>query len=196
MDPQYSYDVELLEANVMGASDGFEKLINRCSDEIILSLMGNNLTTEVKEGSLAAAKQHQGASSLMAQSEGRALALTLTNQVIRPFALFNFGNADMAPIAEWNTDPPEDEELKSKCFAAFSKGMSDLKSAGYGIENVEQVAKDLGLRIKLKEIQVPMPEMPGAPGSPKDGEPGVTVSKKEMVQPNGKPIPDMPKAPK
>ena len=201
VEPHFGYDVELLESNIAGASDGFEKLIDRCSDEIILSIMGNNLTTEVTGGSLAASKAHQSASNLMAAAEGRALATTLTQQVIRPFALFNFGNADFAPIAEWNTDPPEDEQIKASCFASFAKGISDLKSAGFAIENVEQVAKDLGLRVKLKESEVPMPEMPGAPGSPKPGGPGAAVAKngtghKEPDGDEGKEMPQMPKVQK
>lgn len=164
VDQSYSYDVELMESNITGASDGFEKLINRCSDEIIMALMGNNLTTEVTGGSLAAAKAHQGASTMSTRAKGRALANTLTTQIIRPFTAFNFGDPSFACIAEWDTSPPEDQESKARSFAAFTKGLSDLATAGYKLTNAERVAKSIGLKVVLEDAPEPTPELASKTG--------------------------------
>ena len=176
VDAQYSYDVELLESAVGDASAGYESFINRCSDEITLAIMGQNLTTQVTGGSMAASKTHKQGDNQQVQADGRALALTLTTQVCRPFALFNFGDARFAPVATWDTAPPDDQEAKGRSFAAFTKGLSDLKAAGYELENAEAVAKELGLKVRLKSAPTPAPAAASPTGhaepdgdEPKDG---------------------------
>lgn len=181
VDDRNSYGVELLDGHVADSTSGFETFIERCSSEITLALMGQNLTTEVKEGSLAAARVHADVKQQIIAADARALASTIYTQLARPFALFNFGDAKYAPVIEWDTTPPDDEVSKSTVFTSFAKGVADLRIAGYRVDNLESMAKDLGLELQLSEAPLPgvaagddagsqkMPGMPGIPSVVKEG---------------------------
>jgi phage gp29-like protein len=123
----------------------FKALIEACNDEITLALLGQNLTSQVKEGSFAAARVHADVRQAILEADARALARTLYTQVLRPFAAVNFGDADLAPSIEWDVRPPEDLETKAKTFAAFGQGVAFLRQAGVSIDNIEQFARRFGL---------------------------------------------------
>ncbi len=181
-----SYAIDLLEAKTADASNAFRSLIEICNTEITLSLNGTNLTTEVSGGSLAASKTHKQNDNQIVQSEGRALALTLETQIMRPFTAFNFGDPRYTPRAAWDTSPPEDEEAKGRSFESFAKGLSDISAAGYEVENPEQVGKSMGLLIKLKKKD---PQLVDATGTPMQPQVEGQSSKKAKPAPSsfGKP---------
>lgn len=144
-DPQIGkYDLEWLETN--GQSwDGFQGLITQCNSEITLSILGQNLTSEVKEGSFAAARVHADVRQAILEFDARALSQTIYTQMARPFAAINFGNPDLAPRSCWDITPYEDNKAAADTFLAFSSAANLLRIAGYEIENIEKVAKQFGL---------------------------------------------------
>ena len=169
VDEKFSYSVELLEAKIAEASGGFKSLIDMCNGEITLALMGQNLTTEVSSGSLAAAEVHEQGSNQKTQASARSLAKTVNTQIARPFALFNYGDAKYAPVGKWDTTPPDNKALKSQTFANFAKGIADLSSAGVRVKNIAKLAKSMGLSIDV--VMAALDQGPEGSGAPPRGAP-------------------------
>ena len=131
----------------------FKALIEQCNDEITLALLGQNLTSQVKEGSLAAARVHADVRQSILESDARALAKTIYNQISRPFAALNFGDADLAPRVEWDIRPQEDMEQKARTFGAFSAALFQLRQAGLTVQDADRFARRFGLGgLNLKEV--------------------------------------------
>jgi hypothetical protein len=154
VEKQYSYDLAYLEAND-GNWEGFQKLIEACSMEITLALQGQNLTTEVKEGSLAAARVHADIKQALLEADARALAYTIYMQIARAFAAINFGNPDLAPLVEWDVSPPEDYVVKTATFKSFSESIHQLRVAGNDVDDINSLAADFGLHLSTPFIKVP-----------------------------------------
>jgi phage gp29-like protein len=154
--PQLSYDVQLLEARDT-AHAGFQELIERCDIEITLSLLAQNLTSEVKEGSFAAARVHADVRQSLLECDARALAEMVYRQIARPFAAMNFGNPDLAPRVIWNVKPYEDDQTAAATFKTLADGLFQLRQAGFepkDVKDVVRLADSFGLklgRIKASE---------------------------------------------
>lgn len=151
------YDLRYLEAS---ADDWqtFKSLIEQCNDEITLALLGQNLTSQVKEGSLAAARVHADVRQAILEADARALAKTIYVQILRPFAALNFGDPNLAPRAEWDVRPPEDLETKGKTFQAFAQAINQLRQAGFALKDARKFARRFGLQgldlVKVDPVQV------------------------------------------
>ncbi len=168
VEPGGSFDVELLEAKDT-AHEGFRMLISQCDTEITLSLLAQNLTTEVKEGSYAAARVHADVRQALLEADARGLALTIYQQLARPFAAMNFGNADLAPRVLWNVEPYEDGATRAGTLLTFSQSLVNLKNAGLALEprDVERLAKSMGVDIgHLREVEAAIAGGGGPPGRP------------------------------
>jgi phage gp29-like protein len=139
------YDLRYLEPKDR-AWQAFLELIRQCNDEITLALLGQNLTSEVKEGSLAAARVHADVRQVILEADARALARTLYTQVLRPFAALNFGDARYAPRVTWDVRPQEDLEQKARTFQAFATALNELRQAGFALDEVERFARAFGIR--------------------------------------------------
>ena len=125
----------------------FKALIEQCNDEITLALLGQNLTSQVKEGSFAAARVHADVRQAILEADARALERTLYVQVMRPFAALNFGDADLAPLVKWDVKPPEDYETRAKTLTAFGQGLSALRMAGVKLKDPVRFARTIGLNL-------------------------------------------------
>lgn len=129
----------------------FKALVDQCNDEITLALLGQNLTTQVKEGSFAAARVHADVRQAILEADARALARTLYVQLLRPFAAINFGDADLAPTVHWNVSPPEDHKTNALTFMAYSQAVNYMRIGGYKVKDPVALARRYG--IKLGEIE-------------------------------------------
>lgn len=155
VDPRTSYDVELLEARDT-AHDGFRTLIAACDTEITLSLLAQNLTSEIKEGSMAAARVHADVRQALIEADARSLTDTIYNQMARPFAAFNFGNADLAPRVVWNVAPYEDNAVAVNTLLQFSQAIYAFRNAGLEVSDVERLAKDFGINLGSLKAAEPL----------------------------------------
>jgi phage gp29-like protein len=133
------YDLRYLEPKDENWQ-AFKALIDQCNDEITLALLGQNLTTQVKEGSFAAARVHADVRQSILEAEARSLAKTIYLQVARPFAALNFGNADYAPTIKWDVSPVEDAGTMAQALSVFSQAVRTLREAGELID-VKRLAK-------------------------------------------------------
>ena len=102
------------------AKDVFDALINAADDAITIALLGQNLTTEVKGGSFAAATVHQAVAQTVLQGLASALAGCLREQVLVPWATFNFGTGEVAPWPVWKTEPPADTTAQANTCLLYT----------------------------------------------------------------------------
>ncbi len=154
-DPQIGqYDFNWLETKDR-SWDGFEGLIQQCNAEITLAVLGQNLTSEVKEGSFAAARVHADVRQAIVESDARALAQTIYTQIARPFAAINFGNPELAPRVEWDIVPYEDNKVKADTMSAVAMAINTLRTALIKVENVDAFFKSLGLMLTTSELEEP-----------------------------------------
>lgn len=167
VDKQFSYDMKLLESSD-GAWQGFDGLIQRCERAIVLALLGQNLSTEVKEGSFAAARVHADVRQSFLEADARALAHTIYAQIARPFAEFNFGDADLAPWVSWDVSPIEDAATAADVLVRLSSSIKTLRDAGLKVTNVEQLARNFGVDVELEEAPPIAPSGPKGEAAPEE----------------------------
>ncbi len=135
-----SYDLQLLEATDT-AWEAFPGLRDHCDMAIVLALLFQNLTTEVKGGSFAAASSHMDIRQGGIRNDNAAWRSTLYSQVIRPFALFNFGDADLAPTTDWDVRARADYEGNARQFQAFGTAIEVLRRGGVKFLDTTAVRK-------------------------------------------------------
>ncbi|WP_437759497.1 phage portal protein family protein [Sorangium sp. So ce1389] len=122
-DVDLNYDLELLQ-DERSAWEGFERLIKSCDTSIAIRILGQNLTTEVKGGSYAAASVHERILASIIRGVVTSLSTTLRNHLLKPWARFNFGDENLAPFPKWDTSPPANktEEMQAtKTFVEASR---------------------------------------------------------------------------
>lgn len=105
---------------------------------IAIALRGQNLTTEVKGGSFAAATVHAGVERTLLAADANARAVTLHDQVLVPWARYNLrGGAAAAPWPVWDTTPPEDLAATSQAWNGALEAMGKASALGLEIDEQE-----------------------------------------------------------
>ena len=164
VDGTVGYDLDLLEAKDQ-SWESFGRLIDRCDASIVLTLLFQNLTTEVKEGSFAAARVHGDVRQGALASDNAALKLSIYTQLARPFAAFNFGDPDLAPWTEWDVTPIEDVREYADLFQKFGTAVEVLRRGGVQFESAEEVKKlALSFGLKLPSVKLVEPVSGGMGG--------------------------------
>ena len=74
-----------------------------CNAAIAIMLVGQNLTTEVKEGAKASTGVHSDVEVSKLQTWGSAVSTASHDQVLVWWSIYNFGTADVAPWPAWKT---------------------------------------------------------------------------------------------
>ena len=148
IDKDHSYDLRILEAETLGW-EGFIGAIDHCDMAIVLALLFQNLTTEVKGGSFAATSAHMDIRDSGIQDDNSAWKSTLHDQVARPFAFFNFGDPDLAPWTEWDVASRSQYKENALQFKEFGNALMAMARAGIQFDDVDAVrsfaAKRFGL---------------------------------------------------
>jgi Protein of unknown function (DUF935) len=151
------YKVSLLEARDR-AWESFPNLIDRCDRSMVLPILWQNLTTEVKEGSYAAARVHGDVRQNAIEFDNETLSEAIYQQIARPWALFNFGDPDVAPYSCWDVEPVEDFLMKTEALQKFAQSLQQLRMAGLAPKHVRRLAArfgiELGAMVKVDPVQV------------------------------------------
>lgn len=128
------YDISLLEARDR-AWETFRSTIEDADRAIVLTIKSQNLTTEVSGGgSFAAARQHGGTEQVTLEFDNNTFAQDLYKQVARPFALFNYGDAELAPRTSWNIKPIEDRVARAKGTLDAASALVALRQSGVPVD--------------------------------------------------------------
>ena len=75
----------------------FPQSIELCDADIQLAILWQNLTTEIKEGSFAAARMHGDVRQAAIEFDNLGESRWIYGQVARPFAFVNYGDPELAP---------------------------------------------------------------------------------------------------
>ena len=157
------FDVELLEAE----SDlhlSFKDFMDQLNASIAISANGQNLTTEVKGGSFAAAQIHEGIQATRFAADGSGLAQDMHEQVLREWARRNYGSEALAPKPRYKTEAPEDKAKQAQTLKTLAEALTGFIQAGAPID----------VRSLLEKFEVPLKAMADQllPGALPVGEPG------------------------
>ena len=164
------FDLQLLEATDK-SWEGFERLITSCNVSMSISLLGQNLTTEVQGGSYAAAKVHDRVRADYLEADAEELSTTIRAQVFKPMVAFSYvEDVDaLTPWPKWQTEPDEDQRIKAETFKITTEALGHLKTAGFAVSDVKQLGEHLGFDLVPVETPVPEPMVDSqqlASGSP------------------------------
>lgn len=153
------FDVKYLEPGNVAAADGFKGLLAHADQAIAVALLGqaNNAT---EGGSYAKAQALDAIRQDLLEADAAGLAETLYAQILRPWAWFNFGDADLAPRPVWDATPPTD----TSALAATHK------TAGEALTAWTQAASAAGLTVDVEAMAarygVPLKRAPEPPQPP------------------------------
>lgn len=137
------FDVKLVES-IARTWDTFKAQIDAADTAVAILLAGQNLTTEVQGGSLAAAQVHARVGLQLIRGDAETLATTLHDQVLAPWAELNFGASDAAPWPEWDVEPPEDAKAHADIFVSLGTALAQMQAAGVQVD-VEALAERFNL---------------------------------------------------
>lgn len=174
------WDVTLLEAKV-GSGEVFEKLIDWADKAVAVALLGQNLTTDVEGGSLAAAEVHERVRFDLVDADSEVLATTLHDHVVEWWAEFNLGDRTLAPWPNWDTSPPVDEAALAAALSARAQALSTLATAA------AQAGLPIDWRKLMEQANIPLlegrdiPETPAAPAPPAPETAGLRLASGDAI---------------
>ncbi len=157
------FELELLEATASNG-EGFDRLISKADACIAIRILGQNLSTEVKGGSFAAAKVHGNIRGDVLQKDAEALSPCLREQVLGPWCLYNLGDPALAPLPTWDVEPPEDKAAAADAMKKLGEGIAALRAQG-AQPDIDQLLERAGIPV-TGPAQEPPPPPPAAGASP------------------------------
>jgi phage gp29-like protein len=145
------YDVELLEATDQ-SWEAFEANLARADRKIQIALLGSNIGTEQTAstgGSRAAAEtSSDDVDAVKAKSDAKYVSHCLYEQLLRPFFAINFGSAATVPYPCWEVCPEDDARAWVEAQGLFVDLLNKIRTTGYKITNVADVALEYGLELE------------------------------------------------
>lgn len=119
-----------------------------CADSAMaIAIVGQNLSSEVSSGSLAAAEVHSRVEGRVIRDTAESLSTMAHDQVLPTYTVLNYGDHPV-PWPVYDTTPPEDQKAKTEAQKNFSETLIKMKDAGYEVENAEELGLKLGMKLK------------------------------------------------
>lgn len=154
-------DLKLVESTAKNF-ETYQAQIDAANTGMTIAALGQNLSTEVKGGSYAAAQVHQQVADHLRRALAEALSTTLHDQVLVFWAAWNFGDPGVAPWPRWKVDPDADVAALGNAYKALGEGLAALEAvlpAGFVLD-LEAIFERAGIPLK----EAPEPPPPGVPG--------------------------------
>ena len=164
-DASSSFDLELLAAPGTGYQN-FETAIAAVNVAIAVRILGQNLTTEAQGGSYAAANVQDRVRGDLLSLDAEAESTTLHTGLLMPWALANYGDADLAPWPHRETELAEDEKATAETRKLKIEAVTAAAALSPRVD-VEHELEEAGFDL-LDEADVPEP--PPAPALPPPAE--------------------------
>lgn len=134
------YDLKLIEATA-NTWEGFSGLIQETQGSISILLLGQNLTTEVKGGSRAAATVHNDVRGDKICGDSLSIMETALECTLKPWSAFNYGDPELAPSPAHDTDPPADLSAKATQAKDLSAAITGFQAAKAPVD-IRQLLED------------------------------------------------------
>jgi len=159
------YDLKLVEA-ASQSWQGFQRLLERCDDNLSIRFLGQTLTTQMgKSGSYAAANVHDRIRMDRVESDAQGLGQCLSEQGVKPWAIYNFPDgATLAPSTTWSTKPPEDRASTAKTLNDLGDALNKLRKAGLNVD-LEKMATQFRLPLVDGKPIIPPTDAPSGSGA-------------------------------
>ncbi|MRG98636.1 phage portal protein family protein [Polyangium spumosum] len=124
------WDYELVQADGASAVEVFERGIRYCDSAAAMAILRQTLTMEPAPiGSHALGKVHNAVRHEGKRADTEGLATTGHFEVLRPWALFNFGDERLAPWPKWDTRTPEEREAQAEAEVLEARRRADVAKA-------------------------------------------------------------------
>ena len=140
------YTLDLLEATDT-AWESFPGLIDRCDQSIVLALLFQNLTTEVKGGSFAATTAHMDIRQAGIERDNLGWIKTIREQIARPFAFLNFGDPNLAPKTRYDVQSLEQHAESAKLVTQLSQAINFLRQGGVRLKKPRAFFNGFGITL-------------------------------------------------
>lgn len=149
----------------------FKDQIDASNAGIAIAIAGQNLTSEVKGGSFAAAEALKSVANVLLTADGSTLASCIHDQALVFWSEFNLGDRSHAPWPYWDTTPPADLALiaqtQTNAAAAAQAWQAQLDAAAmrnpdakrFDVD-IEEMARTFGLPV-IERTQVAAVETKG-----------------------------------
>lgn len=164
VDKDSSYDYRLVEATDRNW-ESFPGLRGTCDMAIVLAIMFQNLTTEVSEGALASTSSHMEIRDASNSDSNTAWRNTIHDQIARPFAYFNFGDADLAPYTDRDVSSKAQREANAKQFQAFGTSVQALGTGGITFKDEGELRAFLSHQLGLYNVPAMKISEPSKPSA-------------------------------
>jgi phage gp29-like protein len=126
------YDFKIVEP--MGNSyQGFDAFLGRMDSNIAIAVKGNNLTTEVQEGSRASAQVHAGVDARILASDARIFPV-LVRQGLYHWVRANFGEKAGIPFVRKVVEEPADELKMAQTMDTVGAAVLAMQLAGMPVD--------------------------------------------------------------
>jgi phage gp29-like protein len=101
-----------------------------------ITILGQNLSTQISagDGSKAAATEHGKTALGRTKADAETLSTTIHDQALTWWALFNFGDAKLAPWPVWDTTPIEDLKDRAAALQMLGQFIAQANTAGVPID--------------------------------------------------------------
>jgi phage gp29-like protein len=177
------FDLKYLEPGNVAAASSFRDLISHCDQAIAVALLGQ--ASNAQEGGSFAKAQALDAIRLdLLESDAKALGETIYAQLLRPWAHYNFGDADLAPRPVWDPTPPSDIATLAATHKTAGEAMAAWNAAAATAGLAVDVAA-LAERYGVPLLRASTPEAPVAPQEAPAGEGEALIAGVDLRPPQG-----------
>jgi phage gp29-like protein len=129
-----SYDLKMIESTTKNW-ETFLQFKKELDVDIAVCVLGQNLTTEGgTDGGSRALGQVQNLVRIDKAIEDAGIADCIRLQVLSWWALYNFGDAELAPRPEYQVEPPNDEVQEATALKTMGEALGALKAAAAPID--------------------------------------------------------------
>lgn len=169
IDGQNGYDLELCEPTSQ-SWDGFRAECEKADECIAVTVLGQNLTTSAKSGgSYALGNVHDRIRLDRLEDDAVSLGACMEQQLVIPWATYNWGDVSLAPHVRWSTKAPENRKASADTLLSLGNGLIAVRKAGMNVDLVETAKRQ---QIPLIEGEPTIePDLSGGGGGFPQGKP-------------------------
>ena len=146
-----NYDVEYLETDSNTSYTAYENNIDKTDANYAITILSNNLSTEVTSGSLAATSTHRDKELMLAKSDKQYIQAIFQEQLLGSYAFVNSPEIEQATIS-FQIDTTLEMQDQLELLTTIQSVNNSIISQGYNID-MEKIIGATGITW-LKKIEV------------------------------------------
>lgn len=134
--------------------ESFLEFGKRRDISVAIILLGQNLSTEVSGGSLAAARSQDRVRIDYLSGDAEGFSTAARDSTLKPFVVYNYdsGLPEYAPYPRWETRIPEDDKTKAETFKSVFEGAKKAQESPLGeLVDYEKLGDRFGVPLKEEE---------------------------------------------